>query len=564
MNRESNGSLEDCEEFFDAAEQFSSPGILSLAGPKKEHIIEAENQLPSKQDNPMENAQESLLVESSLVNGKIDPVDDGKVSVGKTERDSIESEVKVQQEAQPNKRHSIVQLSVVIESPKEVYTMPVNADDQIIAANPGALKPTVQTSLKDESLDEQLKSAGLSSLSSPRHNTLGLGEASSYSPSPSTIGRAMNDVMSENVADKTEDRITVRDEVSPAAQLPTNEVSDVVMVKNLDSGEVKDATQVFDEFRSGGGVVDPISFQVSQRSKLKRISDVFDKSHDDKVETDGSLSDSGDEAEKNKKFTIAKEKTKKFFRNMKSKMSSAFMGDTLDLMDASTATGSDGTYLEQYFKVKSRHKGKKQFNRLVLVQELMTGIHQVGSTQQVGAIPGSQSVPIPATLPIHNGSSQENTMPNTSVNYDLLSPESLMSNNNGFDKTAHGPVWALKINRDGKYLAAGGKDKILRVWLVISEVTEDSDKSTLGKSSEGTNANTLSRLSPVFHPKPYRIYKGHKADILDISWSKVNNFFMSFSLFRTTSYYLHLWIRLFVYGMFHEKTACGYFNMLTL
>jgi WD40 repeat protein len=62
----------------------------------------------------------------------------------------------------------------------------------------------------------------------------------------------------------------------------------------------------------------------------------------------------------------------------------------------------------------------------------------------------------------------------------------------------------MKISKDGKYLAAGGQNCVLRVWETLNEGVPDKQDSI-----------------KVFNDKPLREYKGHHADILDISWSKV-------------------------------------------
>jgi WD40 repeat protein len=68
----------------------------------------------------------------------------------------------------------------------------------------------------------------------------------------------------------------------------------------------------------------------------------------------------------------------------------------------------------------------------------------------------------------------------------------------------HQAIWAMKISKDGKYLAAGGQNCVLRVWETLNEGVPDKQDSI-----------------KVFDDKPLREYKGHHADILDISWSKV-------------------------------------------
>ena len=81
-------------------------------------------------------------------------------------------------------------------------------------------------------------------------------------------------------------------------------------------------------------------------------------------------------------------------------------------------------------------------------------------------------------------------------------------------------IWAMEFSKDGRFLAAGGHDRILRVWAVIS--TEEDrlahEREEVAVSKDGQRT----RLSaPVFKTKPIQEYEGHTASILDLSWSKV-------------------------------------------
>lgn len=76
-------------------------------------------------------------------------------------------------------------------------------------------------------------------------------------------------------------------------------------------------------------------------------------------------------------------------------------------------------------------------------------------------------------------------------------------------------VWAMEFSEDGRYLAAGGYDNIVRVWGVI---VNEEDRQSLEKDHD-----TAEKLSaPVFKEKPTREYEGHTGIVLDLSWSKVS------------------------------------------
>lgn len=131
-----------------------------------------------------------------------------------------------------------------------------------------------------------------------------------------------------------------------------------------------------------------------------------------------------------------------------------------------------------YIKVRTKYKKEKQFDRMFLAQELRSATDKK-SPPVVGANPAPQS-----------GSA-----------------------------ASHNPIWATEFSKDGRYLAAGGQDRIVRVWAVISSPAE---RGTHEKDESDPGYDDGSRLSaPVFQQKPVREYHGHTSTILDLSWSKV-------------------------------------------
>ncbi|KAI0189452.1 WD40-repeat-containing domain protein [Astrocystis sublimbata] len=97
------------------------------------------------------------------------------------------------------------------------------------------------------------------------------------------------------------------------------------------------------------------------------------------------------------------------------------------------------------------------------------------------------------------------------------------------DSILEGPIWAVEFSQDGKYLATGGRDRVLRVWAVIA--TEEDRKAYDDQAN--ADSEKEERLSaPVFQTQPAREFKGHEGDILDLSWSK-NNFLLSSSMDKT-------------------------------
>ncbi|KAL8668460.1 MAG: hypothetical protein Q9168_006906, partial [Polycauliona sp. 1 TL-2023] len=92
-------------------------------------------------------------------------------------------------------------------------------------------------------------------------------------------------------------------------------------------------------------------------------------------------------------------------------------------------------------------------------------------------------------------------------------------------------IWTMEFSKDGKYLAAGGQDYLVRVWSVISTAEErrahEVDEDTIGTEGKHVRLN-----APVFRSKPVQEYEGHTASVLDLSWSK-NNFLLSSSMDKT-------------------------------
>ncbi|KAH0548588.1 hypothetical protein GP486_007869 [Trichoglossum hirsutum] len=90
-------------------------------------------------------------------------------------------------------------------------------------------------------------------------------------------------------------------------------------------------------------------------------------------------------------------------------------------------------------------------------------------------------------------------------------------------KGAMDAIWAMEFSKDGRYLAAGGQDKIVRVWAVISTSDEREALEKEGEFSSIDSSGYGVRLkAPVFRGKTIRDYQGHAGDVLDLSWSKAS------------------------------------------
>lgn len=137
----------------------------------------------------------------------------------------------------------------------------------------------------------------------------------------------------------------------------------------------------------------------------------------------------------------------------------------------------------KYLRVRTHYKKDKTFNRVFLAQEL------------------------------------EGAGFKSSVTEKRLSASSAAARNGEDTGRA---IWALVFSKDGKYLAAAGQDRKVRVWAVITS-PEEREAATQEEDETPIDEQDPPRFkAPVFHAKPYQVFEGHTGSILDLSWSKVS------------------------------------------
>ena len=138
----------------------------------------------------------------------------------------------------------------------------------------------------------------------------------------------------------------------------------------------------------------------------------------------------------------------------------------------------------KYIKIRAHGKKEKDFDRLFLAQELR------GRTGVEIAQAGGRPVKDGAFRP-RDGKKDGNA------------------------------IWAMEFSKDGRYLAAGGQDFVVRVWTVLSTPEDrrahENEEDAVGKEGESVRLN-----APVFKTRTVHEYAGHTASILDLSWSKVS------------------------------------------
>jgi len=177
----------------------------------------------------------------------------------------------------------------------------------------------------------------------------------------------------------------------------------------------------------------------------------------------------------------------------------------------------------KYVNVRTKHKTIKEFNSIRFIQEL-------------GKLP-TNIYPNPnINEPNQNNTSinTDSTALNENIGEGLKLGSSSFSSQNTTPisemKDIEGPIWALSFSKNGKYLASGGQDTIVRVWILYSEVQDYLSSPESYDSRQ--NLMKKKKISPVFRSYPYRYYRGHTSDILDLSWSKTD-FLISSSMDKT-------------------------------
>nr|BAE24167.1 unnamed protein product [Mus musculus] len=118
-----------------------------------------------------------------------------------------------------------------------------------------------------------------------------------------------------------------------------------------------------------------------------------------------------------------------------------------------------------------------------------------------------------------------------------------------------GAVWTMKFSHCGRLLASAGQDNIVRIWALKNafdyfnnmrmkyntegRVSPSPSQESLSSSKSDTDMGVCSGTdedpddkNAPFRQRPFCKYKGHTADLLDLSWSK-NYFLLSSSMEKT-------------------------------
>ncbi|EMG49989.1 hypothetical protein G210_5014, partial [Candida maltosa Xu316] len=97
-------------------------------------------------------------------------------------------------------------------------------------------------------------------------------------------------------------------------------------------------------------------------------------------------------------------------------------------------------------------------------------------------------------------------------------------------------IFVMEFSKDGKYLAAAGRDAVIRIWKVISSplgrMEFNQQERESGTPLRSNKRDYVFDPAPVFHRQPVREFRGHSSSILSLAWSK-NNFLITGSMDRT-------------------------------
>uniref|UniRef100_A0A8C3CW34 WD repeat-containing protein 44 n=1 Tax=Cairina moschata TaxID=8855 RepID=A0A8C3CW34_CAIMO len=283
-------------------------------------------------------------------------------------------------------------------------------------------------------------------------------------------------------------------------ELTDEEILASVMIKNLDTGEEIPLSLAEEKLPTG---INPLTLHIMRRTKEYVSNDAAQSDDEDKIQTQQTDTDGGRLKQKTtqlKKFLgksvkrakhLAEEYGERAVNKVKSVRDEVFHTD----QDDPSSSDDEGMPYTRPVKFKAAHgfKGPYDFEQIKVVQDL-SGEHM-------------------------------------------------------------GAVWTMKFSHCGRLLASAGQDNVVRIWVLKNafdyfnnmrmkyntegRVSPSPSQESLNSSKSDTDAGICSGVdedpddkNAPFRQRPFCKYKGHTADLLDLSWSK-NYFLLSSSMDKT-------------------------------
>ncbi|KAJ3589528.1 hypothetical protein NHX12_010373 [Muraenolepis orangiensis] len=281
-------------------------------------------------------------------------------------------------------------------------------------------------------------------------------------------------------------------------ELTDDEILASVMIKNLDTGEEIPLIQAEDKLPAA---INPLTLHIMRRTKEYITNDAAQSDDDDKASAAGTETDGGKLKQKTtqlRKFLgksvkkakhLAEEYGEKAVNKVKSVRDEVFHTD----QDDPSSSDDEGMPYTRHAKFKAAHnfKGPFDFDQIKVVQDL-SGEHM-------------------------------------------------------------GAVWTMKFSHCGRLLASAGQDNVVRIWVLKNafdyfnnmRMKYNTDGRVSPSPSQESMCSSKSDTDPgahcgpedpdtegPFRQVPFCKYKGHTADLLDLSWSK-NFFLLSSSMDKT-------------------------------
>uniref|UniRef100_A0A5F5PXK6 WD repeat-containing protein 44 n=1 Tax=Equus caballus TaxID=9796 RepID=A0A5F5PXK6_HORSE len=283
-------------------------------------------------------------------------------------------------------------------------------------------------------------------------------------------------------------------------ELTDEEILASVMIKNLDTGEEIPLSLAEEKLPTG---INPLTLHIMRRTKEYVSNDAAQSDDEEKLQSQPTDTDGGRLKQKTtqlKKFLgksvkrakhLAEEYGERAVNKVKSVRDEVFHTD----QDDPSSSDDEGMPYTRPVKFKAAHgfKGPYDFDQIKVVQDL-SGEHM-------------------------------------------------------------GAVWTMKFSHCGRLLASAGQDNVVRIWALKNafdyfnnmrmkyntegRVSPSPSQESLNSSKSDTDTGVCSGAdedpddkNAPFRQRPFCKYKGHTADLLDLSWSK-NYFLLSSSMDKT-------------------------------